>query len=111
MNTQKPEPSGIADEEKMWAMFAHLSPLVGLGPLGPLIIWLVKKDQSPFVDDQGKEALNFNLSVLIASLVLAVTCIGPLIIAIWAMVLCIIAGVEASKGVAYRYPYSIRLIR
>jgi len=92
-------------------MFAHLSPLVGLGVFGPLIIWMIKKDESPFVDDQGKEALNFHLSVLIAALVTAVTCIGPLIISVAALIYHIMAAVEANKGVYYRYPYTIRMIK
>jgi uncharacterized Tic20 family protein len=75
-----------------------------------LIIWLIKKDDSSFIDDQGKEALNFNLSVLIAALVTAVTCIGPFVIGIIALVYSIIAAVEVNKGVNYRYPYTIRMI-
>ncbi len=98
------------NDERMWAMFAHLSPLV-LGVFGPLIIWLVKKDESQFVGENAKEALNFSLSVLIASLVLMITCVGPFVVLVGAIVFQILAGIEANKGVYYRYPYTFRMIQ
>ena len=63
--------TGISQEEKQWGMFAHLSALLGLviplgNVIGPLVIWLVKKDTMPFVDNQAKEALNFQITVIIA---------------------------------------------
>src|SRR5262245_28964407 len=112
-------------DERQWALFAHLSGLLatvlsvgGLAFLGPLIIWLIKKDQSPFVSDQAKEALNFQIAVTIAVWIVAaigaVTCgFGWLllpIIGIGALVYSIIAAMESNKGVYYRYPYTIRLI-
>ena len=126
--------SGITAEEKQWAMFAHLSALAGgiltsgwagsIGCfIGPLIIWLVKKDTMPFVDDQAKEALNFNISValvFLALFLLSVLTLGiGLIIAIPAwiiigiawLVFTIIAGIKAHEGVAYRYPLTMRLIK
>ena len=126
--------SGYSAEERQWAMFAHLSALVGglltagwaasLGCfIGPLVIWMVKKETMPFVDDQGKEALNFNITVGIVFLALAalsVVTLGiGLIIAIPAwiiiglawLVLTIIAGIKANEGVAYRYPFTLRLIK
>ena len=126
--------SGISAEEKQWAMFAHLSALAGgiltsgwagsIGCfIGPLIIWMVKKDTMPFVDDQAKEALNFNISValvFLALFLLSVMTLGiGLIIAIPAwiiigvawLVLTIIAGIKAHEGVAYRYPLTLRLIK
>lgn len=126
--TPPPPPSGSPSaDERQWAMFAHLSAIVaafiGLSFLGPLIVWLVKKDTMPFVDDQGKEALNFNITVLIAFAILWVVTIvtigigiiltGPLmfILGIAALVLVIIAGIKANEGVAYRYPFAIRLIK
>ncbi len=109
-------------EEKQWAMFAHLSTLSGfiipLGNLlGPLIIWQIKKNDMPFVDDQGKEALNFQITVFIAGLISAVltmVLIGLLllpIVAIAWIVLSIMAGVKANNGEAYRYPWTLRLIK
>ena len=121
-------------EQRQWAMFAHLSALIGgiltagwagsIGCfIGPLIIWLAKKDTMPFVDDQGKEALNFNITVgiaFLALLVLSIVTLGiGLVIAIPAwiiigiawLVLTIIAGIKANEGVAYRYPLTLRLIK
>ncbi len=109
-------------EEKQWAMFAHLSTLSGFiipfgNILGPLIIWQIKKNEMPFVDDQGKEALNFQITVLIAALVAAVltmVLIGllllPIIVIGW-IVLSIMAGMKANNGEAYRYPFTLRLIK
>jgi uncharacterized Tic20 family protein len=85
--------------------------------LGPLIIWLIKKDQMPYVDHHGKEALNFQITLAIAYMVagLAVLCIiGPFLIPIIGLVdliFSIIACVAASKGEYYKYPVSLRLIK
>ena len=85
--------------------------------LAPLIFWLIKKDQMPLVDDQGKESLNFQISVTIYAIVaglLILVLIGfVLIIAlvIFHIVFTVIGSVKASQGVAYRYPLCIRLIR
>jgi len=83
--------------------------------LGPLIIWLIKKDTSPFVDDQGREALNFQIIAMIVTIGCVFTfCAAPFLIAIvqiTRIVFCIIGAVEASKGVAYRYPLTLRLIK
>jgi uncharacterized protein len=120
-NVDKPTP-GPTPEERNWALLAHLSGLVasalgGMAFLGPLVVWLIKKDQSPFVADQAKEALNFQIAVTIALLVSFViaflTCIGAIllpIVGIGSLVFAIIAAMEANKGVYYRYPYTIRLI-
>ena len=129
-----PNASGIDAQERQWAMFAHLSALIGgivtagwagsLGCfIGPLVIWLVKKETMPFVDDQGKEALNFNITVAIvfaALLLLSLLTLGiGLVIAIPAffiigiawLVLTILASIKANEGVAYRYPFALRLIK
>jgi uncharacterized Tic20 family protein len=110
-------------EEKQWGVLAHLAGLIasllgGLSFLGPLVVWLIKKDQSPFVGDQAKEALNFQISVTIAMMVAmaiaAATCIAIVLVPIvWvgALVYAIVAAMEVNKGVAYRYPYTIRLIQ
>jgi hypothetical protein len=85
--------------------------------LGPLIIWLIKKDQMPFVDHHGKEALNFQITLAIAFVVagIAVFCIiGPFlmpIIALADLILSIMACVAASKGEYYKYPWCLRLIK
>jgi uncharacterized Tic20 family protein len=108
-------PESITSDDKTWAMAAHISGLVamalgGMSFLGPLIIYLIKKDASPFVADQAKEALNFHLAVLIVSLISIVTCIGPFIVLIGALIYSVIAAMEANKGIVYRYPYTFRLI-
>ncbi|CAN5681017.1 DUF4870 domain-containing protein [soil metagenome] len=129
-----PASGGISAAERQMAMFAHLSALLGgivttgwAGSVGcfvgPLVIWLLKKDTMPFVDDQGKEALNFNITVAIlflALLLLSIMTLGiGLIIAVPAwiiigiawLVLTIIASIKANEGVAYRYPFALRLIK
>ena len=109
-------------ESRMWAMLAHLSALSGFvipfgNIIGPLLIWLVKRDEMSFVADQGKEALNFNISMTIYMLVSGVlifVLIGiPLIIvlAIAWLVLSILAAVKANEGVVYRYPLTLRLVK
>lgn len=104
----------VTSDDKLWAVLSHLSSVVGLGVFGPLIIWLIKKEDSPFVEDQAKEALNFQLTVLIAALVCGASCIlSPLVIVIGigALVYAIVAALESNKGIAYRYPYTFRLIQ
>lgn len=109
-------------EARQWGMFAHLSSLAGFiipfgNFIGPLVVWLMKKDTMPFVDDQGKESMNFQITVLIAALIAGATiCIGigivllPLV-GIAAAILAIMAGIKANEGVAYRYPFTLRLIK
>lgn len=120
-------------EERTWGMLAHLSSLLGalitgtFGGwgcfLGPLIVWLIKKDTMPFVNDQGKEALNFNITIAISLLVLLMITILTLgfgllitvplwvIIGIYWVVCTIIGSVKANHGVAYRYPLTFRFLR
>jgi uncharacterized protein len=106
----------------MWGMLAHLSALLGLAvPLGsvlaPLVVWLVKREQSAFVADQAKEALNFNITVLIGGvicIVLAFVFIGILLgIALFAywLVFTILAGIKANEGALYRYPFAMRMVK
>lgn len=128
-----PSASGIPAEHRQWAMFAHLSALIGgllTSPaggwgcfIGPLVIWLIKKETMPFVDDQAKEALNFNITVAIIALVMAVVTFmtlglgifltGPImfIVGIAWLVMTIIAAIRSNDGQAYRYPMAIRFIR
>ncbi|WP_267223727.1 DUF4870 domain-containing protein [Dyella silvae] len=120
-------------EERQWALFAHLSAVLGCiltGHwfgwgcfLGPLIIWLIKKDTMPFVDDQAKEALNFNITFAIVGLALFVLTlitlglgaliaipVGVIVGVAW-LVLTIVAAIKANEGVRYRYPFTLRLIK
>ena len=129
-----PPPSNSPSaEERQWAMFAHLSALLGAlltgavggwgSFIGPLIIWLVKKDTMPFVDDQAKEALNFNITVSAVFLALWVLTfitffIGAIltfplmfIIGVAALVFIVIAAIKSNEGTAYRYPFTLRLVK
>jgi uncharacterized Tic20 family protein len=109
-------------EERMWAMIAHLSALIGFviplgNVLGPLIVWLVKREEGPFVDSNGKEALNFSISVTIyaaISSLMLIVFIGALLLIglfIFWVICVIIAAVRANEGKAYRYPLTFRFIK
>jgi len=110
-------------DARMWAMICHLAGLAGIilpasgNIVAPLIIWQIKKEDNPFIDEQGKEAVNFQISMsiyLIASIILSFICIGiPLIIAtiIVFFVFTLIAAVKANNGYHYRYPLTIRFIK
>jgi len=83
----------------------------------PLILWLIKKDKSEFINDQGKEALNFNISAFVVAFVLAIIA-GIIHLAIlsqlfWLVIvaLSVIAGMKANAGIAYRHKYTFRLIK
>lgn len=106
-----------------WAMLCHLASLVGfVGPvfghiLGPLVVWLIKKDEHPFIDEHGKESLNFQISMMIYSVAAIPTlCIFigffllPLLVVLDA-VFAIIAAIKASSGEHYRYPLTIRFVK
>jgi uncharacterized protein len=113
---QAPPSAEVSKDARMWAMLCHLLGLFTCF-IGPLIIWLIKKDEDPFVDNQGKEALNFQITVAIAGIVsglLAVVCIGVFLgiaVSIADLVFAIVASVKANSGEAYRYPVSIRFIK
>jgi hypothetical protein len=105
--------------ERTWAMLCHLLGLCGLtgiplgNVLGPLVMWLIKKDESALVDREGKKALNFQISMAIYGLVVAVLCfvlIGflllPVLLVLW-LVFTIMAAVKTSNGEDYTYPLTI----
>lgn len=121
-------------DARMWAMLCHIaafSAYIGIIPfghlLGPLVIWLMKRDQYPFVDAHGKESLNFQLSMTIygaaftlIALILFITIVGIpllilaipliLIIALAQIILTVIAGIRANDGGFYEYPFTIRFL-
>lgn len=110
-------------QARRWAMLCHyasfcwfFAPLIG-NVLGPLIVWQLKKDMDPFVDQQGKEALNFQITYSIAMMVcgvLAWVFIGfslMALVSLVALVLVVIAGIRANAGEAYCYPLCIRLVK
>ncbi len=106
-----------------WCAFLHASALLGVflhfpGHLiPPLIIWLAKRDESPELDAHGKEAINFQISMLIYNAIAAVFClvlVGFFFLAVlWVLnaVLVIIAAIKASDGEFYRYPMTIRFLQ
>ena len=110
-------------DSRLWGMLCHLSALSAfLGIpfahiLGPLIVWLIKKDEFPFVDDQGKESLNFQISMTAYGVVVFILCfvfVGFLLLPILVVVeliLVIVASVSANRGETYRYPFTIRFIK
>ncbi len=106
-----------SSDDRTWGMLAHLSYfltfVIGVSCVAPLVIWIIKKDTSEFIEDQAKEALNFQLSAFIVSLLLAVTVCGiPLVIVVLIMsiVYSIQGGMAANRGDRYRYPYTFRMI-
>ena len=105
-----------ADEEKMWAIGAHIGPII-LGFIAPLIVWLVFNERSGYLDRQGKEALNMQISYLIYFAVAAFTLlllVGLILLPIvgiaW-LVLMIVATVKVANGEDYRYPAIFRFVR
>lgn len=102
-------------DARQLAMLAHLLGLL-TGFVGPLVLWLVKKDEHPFIDDQGKEALNFQITIMLAMFVsgiLTVVCVGFIGIIVFLVldwIGCIMGAIESNKGVAYRYPMTIRFV-
>jgi uncharacterized Tic20 family protein len=108
---------------RTWAALCHASALLGVlvhfpgHLLGPLIVWLYKRDDSPELDAHGKEALNFQISMLIYNVIAAIFClvlIGFLFLAVlWVLnaIFVIIASIQASDGKFYRYPMTIRFLQ
>lgn len=119
VSVQQVQPS---QEARQWAMFCHFAAFLGFifpfgNLLGPLIVWQIKRESDPFVDRQGKEALNFQITVSLAvvvSFLLMLVVIGFFLlglVSIGALVLTIIAGIKANEGLDYRYPFTWRPIK
>jgi len=110
------DPNDVSKDSRNMAVLCYLLAIFTTF-VGPLIIWLIKKDEDSFVDDQGKEVLNFQITVILAMLaasLLSALCIGvPLLFAIPIadVILCVIGAVKASNGIAYRYPLCLRLLK
>jgi uncharacterized protein len=120
----------IEKQERVWAMFCHLAGLAGLSPIlpvigstvAPLVIWQLKGDELPFVAEQGRRAVNFQLSMLLYVAIGAIVCFASLVaIRLIPVVFCVaglvdlifvlIAAVKANRGEHYRYPLTIRFLR
>ena len=108
-------------DENMWAMFCHLAALIGFvipfgNIVGPLVIWVLKKDEYPLVNENGKESLNFQISMtiyIIAAVLLIILVVGiPLLIALgfFELIAIVIAAIKANEGITFRYPLTIRFI-
>jgi uncharacterized Tic20 family protein len=112
-----PQPAAplTAAEDTQWASFAHLGGVIGILP--SLIIWLIFKDRGPFTNVEGKEALNFQITLLIALIIgyiLSIVGIGLLIVAavyVVSIIFSIIAFTKVNGGTGYRYPFALRLIK
>ena len=127
-------PQPISNEDQQWGMVAHMASLVNLigipSPLGPLVVWLLQRNESAFAAEEAKESLNFALSVwiyaagfLIVALLSFFGDVGMgigtaiflfvlwLLILFGSLIFSIVGGVQASQGRPYRYPMNIRLIK
>jgi uncharacterized Tic20 family protein len=112
----------VPKDARNWGMICHLVAFSGFvipfaHVLGPLIVWAIKKDDHPFIDDQGKEAMNFQLSMTIYSIVaflLIFVVIGVFLLialCVFVVVMIIVASIKANEGVYYRYPLTIRFFK
>ena len=105
-----------SQDEKNLALIMHVLSLVGFSLIGPLIIWLIKKDESAFINIQGRELLNFQLSILIYAVICIPLCfilIGiPMlfVVGIASLILTIIGLIRATEGKIYRFPLTIRML-
>jgi uncharacterized protein len=123
--TSSPPPartSATSSEIRTWSVLCHASALLGLffhffgHLLGPLLVWLIKRGDAPEIDANGKESLNFQISMLIYDIIAGILClvvIGiPILIALWILntVFVVIASVRTSEGQFYRYPFTIRFL-
>lgn len=122
MDGQLPVTPELSKDAKQWAMLTHLAAfaafLIPFGNIiGPLLVWQLKKDLGPFVEQNGKEAVNFQITIAIVALVctmLMFALVGFLllpVLGLYWLILTVIAGVKANDGVAYRYPLTIRFIK
>ena len=111
---EPPKMGEVGKDARMWAMLCHLLGLF-TSFVGPLIIWLLKKEEDPFIDEQGKEALNFQITVAIAYVAATLIPVAGCFLApaVWVvnLIFCIMACVAANKGEHYRYPVSLRLVK
>jgi uncharacterized protein len=128
--TETPHPSGLPSDVRNWGLAAHLSAYVGawvaLAFLGPLVVWLIKREEHPFIDHHAKEALNFNISFLLYGIVggvlavpiglltlgiglIPIIIVAAVLLIAW-LILPILAAVKAANGEGYRYPFTIRFV-
>lgn len=122
------DPSSVSKEERTMAMICHLLPLLGflmphfpvLNFMAPLVLWVIKKDGLPFLDQQGREVMNFQITISIIAflggLLLALTwwLLIPIAIAgafvLGVVILMVLGAVRANDGITHRYPFALRLL-
>lgn len=118
----EPAEMALTQDDKTMGMFCHLAAFAGFiipfgSLIGPLVVWQMKKDQSEYIDYHGKESLNFQITMAIAffvSFILMFIVIGFFLIiglAIFELVVIIIAAIKANEGVRYQYPVNFRFIK
>ncbi|MBN2365281.1 MAG: DUF4870 domain-containing protein [Calditrichaeota bacterium] len=119
---EAPKVEPVTKDARTYGMLCHLVAFAGFiipfgNLIGPLIIWLLKKEEFPFVNDQGKESLNFQISMTIYAIISAILIVVVLgiflliAIVIFEIVMIIIASIKANEGVSYRYPLTIRFLK
>lgn len=113
----------VADkDQRTWAMFCHLSALAGLlfpfgSVIGPLIVWLVKKEEMPLVAEHGRKSLNFQLTMMIAYIVcfmLMFVVVGVILlplVALFSLIMVIVSAIKANDGKEVNYPMAIEFIK
>jgi uncharacterized Tic20 family protein len=121
-DNQQVEPVITSKDERMWAMLCHLSALAGFiipmgSIIGPLIVWLIKKDEMPLVAEHGRKSLNFQITMFIAyivCLILMFAVIGVIllpIVAILSFIMVVIGAIKTNDGKEFNYPFSLQLIK
>ena len=113
----------VADkEQRTWAMFCHLSALAGFlfpfgSVIGPLIVWLVKKEEMPLVAEHGRKSLNFQLTMMIAYIVcfmLMFVVVGVILlplVALFSLIMVVVSAIKANDGKEVKYPMAIEFIK
>lgn len=119
--TNRPGTVELDSEARTFAMLCHLSAISAAftvigGIVCPIIFWALKKDRFPFVDRQGREAINFNISFLVYSVIAGILCfvfigfiLWPIVALGW-LILLIIASIRTYSGEDYRYPFIFRVV-
>ncbi|MBE0377332.1 DUF4870 domain-containing protein [Pseudoalteromonas prydzensis] len=119
---QQVEPVVVDKEQRTWAMLCHLSALAGFiipmgSIIGPLIVWLVKKEEMPLVAEHGLKSINFQITMLIAYIIcfiLMFAVIGVIllpVVAIFSFIMVVVGAIKANDGKPFSYPFSLNLIK
>lgn len=111
------QPALSDSDQRMWATLSHILPIIGLSFLVPLVVWLVFKGRGQYLEEHAKEALNFQITLVIAAIAISIISVITLglgtilyLAFIPALVFMILAAVAANRGEMYRYPVNIRII-